>query len=364
MTPMATISADSHVIEPPNLWLDYIVPSYRERAPHVEIEDGNDVFKCEDVSLIQVGSVSGAGKPSEQLGHSGTYATTMPGAWDPHARLGEIAPDGIEAEVLYPSIALRMFALKDQDYLLECFKAYNSWMADFVDPYPDRFKGIGLVPNQDLESAVGEMKRVKEIGLSGVALALYPGEDRHYDDPMFDPIWQNAQDMSIPVSLHILTERRTQSRPDPITNLTNQTIQADVQTTLSRMILSGVFRRFPGLKVISAENDVGWAGYFVERLDYIFERRKNWQPLPIPRDVLPSEYFKQSVYLTFMRDRSGILVRDMVGIDNIMWSSDYPHLDSTFPKSQEMIAYLTDGLTDDERRKIVAGNVANLFGFN
>ncbi len=343
--------------------MDYIDPEFKERAPHVVRENGNDVFKCEEVSLIQVGSVSGAGKASTDLNNMGAFETTMPGAWDPTPRLKEIAPDGIEAEVLYPSIALRMFGIKDVEYQFACFRAYNSWMSDFCKQYPDRFKGVALIPIQDLEGAVSEMSRAKEIGLSGVAIALYPGDERQYDDPVFDPMWQAAQDLGLPVSLHILTERRPQVSLDPLTALTAQTVQLDIQQTLARMILSGVFLRFPGLKVVSAENDAGWAGYFVDRIDYLFERRRHHETL-LPRDTRPSEYFRKCVFLTFMLDRASILVREVVGVDNIMWSSDYPHLDSTHPNSQKMIDHLCQGVPADERHKIVAGNVSKLYGFD
>ena len=163
MTSKKIISADSHVIEPPNLWLDYIEPEFKSRAPHCERENDKDVFKCDGgVSLIQVGAVSAAGRPVDEVSNLGNYESDAPkGAYDSSARVGEIATDGVEAEVLYPSIALRMFAIADVPYQLACFRAYNSWMADFAKPYPDTFKGIGLIPIDDIEAAVGELAPVQ-----------------------------------------------------------------------------------------------------------------------------------------------------------------------------------------------------------
>ena len=224
MTSKKIISADSHVIEPPNLWLDYIEPDFKSRAPHCERENDKDVFKCDGgVSLIQVGAVSAAGRPVDEVSNLGNYESDAPkGAYDSSARVVEIATDGVEAEVLYPSIALRMFAIADVPYQLACFRAYNSWMADFVKPYPDMFKGIGLIPIDDIEAAVGELHRCKEIGLAGVSVAVSTDPETTYDKPHFDPLWAAAEAAGMPISLHILTERRRAAQTtDSVARLAN-----------------------------------------------------------------------------------------------------------------------------------------------
>lgn len=364
MTRFKCISADSHVIEPPDLWTRYMEPAFKQRAPHVEREGGYDVYKCEGVTLIPVGALGGAGKPVGVLKSQGTYDKDVPpGAWDPHPRRKEIAADGVEAEVLYPSIALRMFAIPDKDYQLACFRAYNNWLADFCGVYPDRFKGIGLIPIDDIEASVTELKRCKELGLSGVSIAVTPSENQEYDKPVFDPLWAAAADTGMPVSLHILTERKFKPKLG-IDNLVDGVIAPSAtQEAFTRMIFSGVFHRLPKLKVVSAENDVGWVAYFEERLDYLFEKRRAFQQFVIPLDTPPSQYVRRNCFFTFMRDRSGVLVRHAIGIENMLWSSDYPHQDSTWPNSQKMVQYLCGDIPAAERQKIVAGNAANLYGF-
>ena len=368
MTSKKIISADSHVIEPPNLWLDYIEPEFKSRAPHCERENDKDVFKCDGgVSLIQVGAVSAAGRPVDEVSNLGNYESDAPkGAYDSSARVGEIATDGVEAEVLYPSIALRMFAIADVPYQLACFRAYNSWMADFMKPYPDTFKGIGLIPIDDIEAAVGELHRCKEIGLAGVSVAVSTDPETTYDKPHFDPLWAAAEAAGMPISLHILTERRRAAQTtDSVARLANGATECfAIQDALARMIFGGVFHRYPGLRIVSAENDIGWAAYFTERIDYLFDRRRPFHTFVIPRDTLPSEYMKRNAYLTFMRDRSGILSRAITGVDNLMWSTDYPHLDSTWPKSRQMIDRLVGDIPEDEAHKIIAGNAARLYDFN
>ncbi|MBI3742741.1 MAG: amidohydrolase [Chloroflexi bacterium] len=285
-----------------------------------------------------------------------------PGSYDPKARVKEIAVDGVEAEVLYPSIALRMFQIADMPYQVACFKAYNSWLSDFCKVDPNRFKGIGVVPIDDIEAAVGEIHRCRKIGLAGVSISVNPVDEEGYDNPRFEPLWRAAQDQGMPVSLHILTERRSTLKPGMDFIVQQVLDPGAIQAAFTRMIFSGVFDKFPRLKVVSAENDIGWSGYFVERIDYLFERRKAFHKWVIKRQ--PSEFFHEHCYLTFMRDRSGILVRGIAGVDNIMWSSDYPHLDSTYPKSQQLIESMMGDIPAADRRKIVCENAAKLYGFN
>ena len=362
MSELTCISADSHVVEPSNLWIDYIESAFRDRAPRVVQEDDRDIFMCEGMRLISMQGAASAGKPSDQLGFKGREGDVPRGAWDPKARLGEIGLDGVQAEVLYPTMALRLFSLDDTNLQLACFRAYNDWLRAFCNEVPGPFKGIGIINLDNVPAAIAEMRRCLDIGLPGVSIALYQDQDRHYGDPDFDPFWAAAQETRVPVSLHILTERRRalnarRSAADGI-------CEADlIQRSLAHMTFSGVFERFPRLRVVSAENDIGWAPYYLERMDYVFDRRRNLYPMNLSRSMLPSEMIKRNVFLTFMRDKSGVLNRDLIGVSQILWSSDYPHGDSTYPKSQEMINYLMENVPAEDRAAITAGNARSLYGF-
>ena len=210
------------------------------------------------------------------------------------------------------------------------------------------------------------LHRCKEIGLAGVSVAVSTDPETTYDKPHFDPLWAAAEVAGMPISLHILTERRRAAQTtDSVARLANGATESfAIQDALARMIFGGVFHRYPGLRIVSAENDIGWAAYFTERIDYLFDRRRPFHTFVIPRDPLPSEYMKRNAYLTFMRDRSGILSRAITGVDNLMWSTDYPHLDSTWPKSRQMIDRLVGDIPEDEAHKIIAGNAARLYNFN
>ncbi len=361
MSRFGVVSADSHVVEPADLWLENIEPAFRERAPRVvRDEKGEDIFFCDGVRLLSPAAMSMAGRPRAEVER--TLAAVYPGAYDPHARLADMERDGVDAEVLYPSIAMRIYEVRDARLVHACFQAYNTWIAGFCSAYPDKFKGIGVIELEEIETAVGEVHRVHKLGLTGLMVTLTSGDPTLYSDTRFDRFWAAAEALGLPVSLHIVTDKK------PLKfDMTTETIQAvDAMRSLANMVFGGLFLRFPKLKVVSAENDAGWAGYFVEKMDYLYQepRRNIVRDFPIKgKGMLPSEYMKRNVAFTFIYDRSGVEARHWYGVDNLMWSSDYPHNASTWPNSQETLAYLFDGVPEDERLRMVAGNAERIYGW-
>jgi predicted TIM-barrel fold metal-dependent hydrolase len=361
MTTYNVISADSHVVEPPNTWVDNIDPAYRERAPRLVRRGEDDVFWCEEVTLIGVGSSSAAGKKSSELRKGGRFETDVfRGAWDPDARLADMARDGVDAEVVYPTMALRMYQLKDKDLLNAILRAYNRWLSGYSGAHPDRIKGIGMVSLHDVAAATAELPEIRRLGLAGVMVALGPGDAESYGSGGYDPFWAKAQELDLPVSLHTLTDPTPRARSTVIASVLDS---VDVQVTLGEMIVGGVFERFPKLRVISVEADAGWAPYFIERLDYVYDRRKALYATGLSGETAPSAFFRRNVWLTFMRDHSGVLGRDQIGVDRLLWSSDYPHGDSTWPNSQQMIESLFRGVPQEDRRRIVCANAQDLYEF-
>ena len=357
----AVISADSHVVEPRDLWTSHMEPAYKARAPHIETVGGADTFVCDGEAIARPGGYSLAGR-TQFLGQPSTYADVYPGGYDPQARLKDMARDGVDAEVVYPSCAMKMYALADVPYKQACFRAYNRWASDLSKAAPQRLKSIGVMTLEDLEGAVSEVHQAKRLGLVGAMVSVTPYDPGHYAQQAFDPFWAAAQELDMPVSLHVVTDTKNITH-----NIIEHTIfSSTVQRTLAGMIFGGVFLRFPRLKVVSAENDAGWAAYFIERMDYLFHKRVNYMETSPIKDKgkLPSDYFKQNAYVTFMNDRSGVYIRELIGVDRLMWSSDYPHNDSTWPHSQEVIASLFKDVPQDHKQKIVAGNAAKLYGFS
>ena len=358
------VSADSHVVEPEDTWRKYIAPAFKERAPRLRRdENGQDWFYCEGVRLLSPANMSRAGKPTTGWGK--TKDDVYPGAYDPRARLAEMAVDGVDAEVVYPSVAMRIYSVPDIELRRACFAAYYSWAADFCAQVPDRLKAIGVVDIADVDSAIAETKRIRKLGLAGVMVALSAGEGlaSAYATQSLDPLWATIQDLDLPASLHIVAG----PRPIPVLTHINETfLSREVEETLAIMVYGGLFYRFPRLKVVSAENDGGWIMHLIDRMDYLFtkESRRLVHDYPIKdQATLPSDYFRRNVALTFIFDKGAVEARKWLGADNIMWSSDYPHDASTWPHSRDVLDRLFQGVSPGDRKKMVASNAERLYGF-
>jgi predicted TIM-barrel fold metal-dependent hydrolase len=185
---------------------------------------------------------------------------------------------------------------------------------------------------------------------------------------MYEPFWAAAQDLDAPISLHVATNRPT-PYSDTESNRTSRAsllANADywVRVALGHLILEGVLERYPRLRVGSAEHEIAWVPYFLDRLDYTYTqraRRAHW--VRYRTDVLPSDFFRSSVFLSFQEDAMGIRDRALIGVDTLMWGSDYPHTESTFPRSRTILERILDGVPTAERRAITASNVARLYRF-
>lgn len=365
MSSLKCISADSHVVEPGNLWLDRIEPRYRERAPRLLRGPEHDSWVCDGLDPLELGLLAAAGRPADALEKNGRFETHVPrAAWDPHVRLEEIEADGVQAEVIYPTVGLTLFGIEDPDFKRACFRAYNDWIADFCAVHPQRFKGVGLLVAEDIESATRELERCRELGLAGGAIALDTDRDQSYGEPRFEPLWAAAEALDAPLSLHIFTGS-SRGKPRRKRDIADGIVEPMwVQRALGLMVFAGVFERHPELRIVSVESDAGWLPYFLERIDYIFERRQRLYPMNLSRELLPSEMIRRGARFTFLRDRAAVAARHQIGLPLLLWSTDYPHNGSTWPESRNVIDRLMQGVPDKERHRILAGNVADLYGFD
>ena len=353
-----TISADSHIVEPGDLWLTNIEPAFHDRAPRLVRADDGDVFVCDGNRLAGVNMIGGAGKDPATAKRHARLDEVRRGGWDPQARIKDMDLDGIKGEVLYPSVGLVLYRIEETDFLYACLRAYNTWLAEFCSHHPDRFRGVGMVAPEDPQRAVAELHRIRRLGLHGVMIPVHSTAQGAYLDSENEGFWATAEELGLPVSLHLATHRGM----NMANNVANMVTAATrVQQPLAEMIFHGLFDRFPRLRVVSVENDCGWAGHFLERMDRVFVFNRPQFEFATRRR--PSEVFREHVSLTFMRDTVGISIREAIGVDNIMWSSDYPHHDSTWPKSQEVISHHFKDVPHGDRRKITHDNAAQLYGF-
>jgi len=366
------ISSDSHVFEPPDLWTNRVEPRYKDRAPRVihRAEDDTDWWMCDGVKGPSGGSGSQAGKrfdpeAAATLSFADKYENVRPGAYDPHEHLMDMDLDGIDVNVLYPTTGLILYCVPDGDLLTVLFRAYNDWLAEFCQTSPQRLKGIAMLNVDDVASGVAELERCARLGLIGAMITVYP-EARPYGSDEYEPLWAAAQDLAMPLSLHLATNRPSPGSPpiDLETMPASLLVNVDhwVRNSLCDMIFTGVFERFPKLLVGSIEQELGWAPHFIDRIDYNYTQRPpSGQRHRFANGALPSHFFHSNVFVSFQDDALGLRDRALIGIDNLMWGSDYPHAESTFPHSQEVLKELMADCTEEEQRKIICDNVARVY---
>jgi predicted TIM-barrel fold metal-dependent hydrolase len=375
MTEAKLISADSHVNEPGDLWVERIDKAFRDRAPRVVDNlpgrQPGSYLVLEGIQPIHLTQGLGAGKKPEELPkffQESTYKDARRGGWDPAERLKDMDLDGVEAEVIYTTMGFRQFWFKDAALQQACFRAYNDWLAEYCAYAPKRLAGLGLISLYEIEAAVQELRRCRQMGLKGAMIWASPPEDRPYSDPLYDPFWAAAQDLRMPLSLHAITGMGPESQATRAMGREIQRVDRylravtgadEVKRSLTVFIFSGVLERFPGLKLVSAENNVGWLPFVIQRWDQAQESSRYMHPTAL--ELKPSEYFHRQVYATFIDDSVGVENRHQIGVDNIMWSSDYPHTASTWPHSQEIIARDFKDVPAAEKWQIVRQNVTQLY---
>jgi predicted TIM-barrel fold metal-dependent hydrolase len=375
MAELQLISSDSHVSEPPDLWAERIDLKYRDRAPKVVLNpEGQEgaYFVYEGFPPHNLAIGLGAGRTPEELAaflKTGTYADARPGGWDPAQRLPDMELDGVEAEVLYTTLGFRLFWLKDAGLQRACFQVYNDWLAEYCNYAPKRLKGLALISLYDPKEGAQELARCAKLGLKGAMIWCSPPADQPYSLPVYDPFWAAAQDLDMPVSLHAITgmERIPWEYGAEQRAMRPTVTPHEIEKSFSILILSGVLERFPRLKIVSAENNCGWLPYYLQRVDRAFARfgpSGTVTPWPTKLTLKPSEYFQRQMYCTFIDDPFGVASRHWIGVDNIMWSSDYPHTASTWPRSRAVIDRDFKDVSEDEKWKIVRGNAAKLYGFD
>jgi predicted TIM-barrel fold metal-dependent hydrolase len=299
----------------------------------------------------------------EKISFEGTYDTVRQGGLDPHAHVKDMDLDGVTGGLLYPSIGLTVYMVPSSDLLSAILRAYNDYVADFCKAYPNRLKGIAMLNVDNVEEAVRELERVAKMGLAGAMIPVRP--ILRYDHPDYEPLWAAAQDLDMPMSLHVGTVRwrpDSQALADLMDPVSFSSLEVDARTSLAAMIFSGVFESYPKLKVVAVEFEVVWAAYFMERMDNTYkERAPGVRGRRFKGGALPSDFFRRNVYISFQEDAHGMQLRHYIGVDNLMWGSDYPHAESTFPRSREIVDQLLQSVPEEEKAKIAGGNAARLY---
>jgi predicted TIM-barrel fold metal-dependent hydrolase len=346
------VSADSHVSEPAELWETRLPASMRDRAPNfkkLRHREGRPPLHL------------GGSEPSAVRARS---AERPRGGSNPAERLKDMALDGVVAEVLYPTSASNLFYIEEAALQEACVQVYNNWIYEYCQTAPGRLFGLAIISTYDIDHAVAELSRCKKQGLRGAVIWQSPPRQIPFSSAHYDRFWAAAQDLEMPVSLHIHTGhgpskgRQNYRGLEAYRFAINGQLQ-EIMESLLGIIFSGVLERFPRLRVVPAENEIGWLPFWLDQADKYFERFRNDEPLAI--DKRPSEYFQRQVFPTFFNDATGGYLLARWYVDNCMWSNDYPHGSSTWPNSRDVIRRDLGHLSRDEQIKLVRGNVARLY---
>jgi predicted TIM-barrel fold metal-dependent hydrolase len=357
------ISADSHVNEPPDLWTGRVPATLRDRAPRIERFDAGDAWVIEGVTdPITFGMNACAGLDREEMRGWVRFEDIRPGGHDPAARVEEMGRDGVDAEMLYPTprLAQAVVANPDPEYRAAMIPAYNDWISEYVGYAPDRFGGLAMLPNWGAEAAVAEIDRVLDRpGMRGVVMGCYPNGTLTID-PTDDKVWRRLAEARIPLSIHVSLSLTMPAAHRAA--LPGFGRFFDAPNRMVELIFAGVFDRFPELDVVLAEVDFGWVPYAKEQIDNNYHRLDPGQRFGLLAP--PSEYIERHFHYGFMTDTFGIRHRHDVGVDRILWSSDYPHISADWPASWRTIQAAFSGVPADERHQILAGNTQRLYGFS
>ena len=271
MSDYRVISSDNHVFEPADLWASRCEAKFRDRAPrivHLEGVEGvinGDWWFCDDRKVV--GAFAGAQtglrfEEPEKLSMDSSIEDVRPGGYIPEEHIKDMDIDGIDVSIVYPTVGLLLYSVPDSELLTSIFSTYNDWVAEFCSAIPKRLKGIAMLNIDDVQEGVRELERCAKLGFIGAMITVYPPEDRSYNNPEYEPLWAAAQDLAMPLSLHIGT-----NRPGPgqeFADLDSATAafvsNADhwVRMSLANMIFGGVFERYPKLQVGSVEMELSW----------------------------------------------------------------------------------------------------------
>jgi predicted TIM-barrel fold metal-dependent hydrolase len=366
------VDADAHVNEPPELWQDRVPQRFRKRAPRVERTAEGDAWVFDDgKASMHVGLTAMAGRSFlDYTNKNVSYAEMRPGSWDTQARLRDLEADGIWGQVLYPSITLTGAKIYGDEPELQhaCVRAYNEWLLDMCGDSAGRLIPQAIIPACGVERAVEELEWAISHDHRGAIISAFPNGTLSHD-PADDAFFGLAQEADIPVAVHIgsFTSRNT-NRPSGEWNTLQFIGQAigprcgsgTIEATLS-LIFSGIFEKFPRLKLLLVEANIGWIPCLLEQSDDFFLRYRWFTHAVEQMPTMPSKIFHRNFWISFMQDAAGLEMRHHMNLDHLMFSTDYPHTATDWPNTRTTITRLFRGLPKHEVRKLLRDNAVALY---
>jgi predicted TIM-barrel fold metal-dependent hydrolase len=379
------ISVDDHILEPPHLWVDRVAAKDRDKAPHMETVDGLECWVYDGKRYPSSGLSAVAGKTKEEFSPEPLpYSEMRPGCYDSTARLADMDQAGILASLCFPTITrfcgqLFMEA-SDREFGLECLKIYNDWLVEeWCAAAPGRYIPLMLIPLWDPALAAEEMGRMHDRGVNAFAFSENPAPlglpTIHDKDRYWDPVMSTADELGMVASMHVGSSSQIpQIAPDApfMANLTWGAVRTS--GAMLSWIFSGMFLKYPNLKIALSEGEIGWMPYFLERAEQVLDKQKHWvskgqtfmDHAATDVDLFALDVrrtFRDHVFGCFIEDHHGIASLDEIGEDNVMCETDYPHSDSTWPNCIDTARSLIAGLPEATQYKLLRGNAERLYQF-
>jgi len=359
------ISADSHVTEPEDLWTSRVEARFRDRVPRMVHLDEGAAWIMEGVPQpVAFGFTVCAGNKPEDLKDWMPLEEMRHGGWDPAVRLAELDEDRVDAEVLFPNRPHQaMIANTDPDLHHAMIRAYNDWISEYSNYAPDRLGGVAQVPNRGVAEAVAEVERIMEMppGIVALQLGAYPHGDTFLRDDD-DPLWEVIEASGLPICIHIMLNDQMPYQLNA-RKLPGTVHFYDAPGRMLELIFGEVLDRFPKLRFNLTETDCGWMPYFAEQADDNYTRHSKATLAKNQLPKLPSDYMKEFFNVTFVTDTYAVANRHWIGVDRMMWSSDYPHITSDWPNSWKTINDRYGDVPKDELDAILYGNAQRIFRF-
>ena len=363
------LDSDMHINEPADLWERYMEPGFIGSAPV-----GKSRFKRDFGVTVEAKEVEPSTDPSLQSGRKQereardpNYTDSEQSGWDPASQVRAMDVEGVDAAILFPSRGLNVLAIDDIDPQLAAAicRAYNNWLHDFCDEYPQRLFGAAMIAPHDVEEAVSETRRcVEDLGFKGIFMRPNIVNGLNWHDPQYDPLWAECQRLGIPVGWH------ESGNPPTISQVGDQFSTSMLHHTCAHplgMMLAvvstcggGILERFPELKVAFLEANCAWVPWLMWRLDEHYEWRGYEHP---DLTMSPSEYFKRQCFASIEPDEWPAKYVDDAGYGHaIVFSTDYPHPDSKYPHAVD--SFLSMDLPKEVKGKYLWDNCARLYGFS
>ncbi len=356
-------SADSHVVEPPDLWIERMPKALLPRAPRVVRYDDTELWVVDgEVRMAVVGIQAQAGhryEARDRITKRGSYDDI--GNFDPPRYLRGLDEDGVVGAVLYPSNAHQCYRCITGELLSEVARAYNDWVLDWCSAEPKRLKAVSLVNLDEPAQAVRELERTVKAGAAAVMIPIQPARGFRYDQPRYDPLWAAASQHGVPLVMHVGGNQAVLGREPVIDLIRHATKDVHFRASIATMVLSGVFGRFPRLRLGAIEFGASWIPPLMSEMDRVYQSGR--YPRRLPAGEMPSDHLTRNVFTSFQDDPAAIRMRGTIGIENIVWGNDYPHAESTYPRSREILAENLKGVPRGDVERMVAGNTVRLFGF-